>query len=645
MALGAFQSMKMKKLTMLLLLFWYGNISIIVAQDANIVTQEWLAKNMEMGHPRLILNPALENKLKEKISNDPLYNKYYQYLKNKAENILTEAPLTYQKTGKRLLSVSRMAIQRMTILALVHKIEKDNKYLKKLEEEVLAVSNFSDWNPSHFLDVAEMSVALAIAIDWCGEYMDADTKKIAINALVENGLKPGLAVSEQNWWVDVHHNWNLVCHAGLSMGALAVWEQEPEIASYILNRAVEKIPNGLIPYAPDGVYPEGPSYWMYATSYLTMIISSFESTLHTDFNLTNAEGVMESAMYTRITAGPSGDYFNFFDARKSGYQSMFHLGLLSWFSNRGGLPFNRKALEKIFENPEIVSTENNRFAVLYFLYLIEYEDGGRQKQISEDEAGKTAATDVLPKAWVGLGENPIGVLRANDETGVYLAAKGGRAADNHGNMDAGSFIFEWQKIRWSVDLGMQNYYELEETIGNAGLWNIDQDSKRWTLLSKNNFGHSTLTVNEENHIADARSFVIDKELDVEQPSITFDITPVFGENIKKAERTFQKVSNEIISITDSLEFSTNTKTITWQMMTLADVKEKKDGFELSSGRHKMLVKVLNKEKYKLNIVSLSPPPLAYDMNVPNLKRLEIKFKKSDLDSKGSKLNIILEGIK
>ena len=637
--------MKMKKLIIVftLVILWQSNISVSQAQEKELVTEEWLSKNMVTEHPRLILNPALENQIKEKVLNDPLYQKYYQYLKQQAENILEEPPLTYKKTGKRLLSVSRMAIKRISILALVYNIDSEEKYLNKLEEELKAVCSFSDWNPSHFLDVAEMTVAVAFAVDWCGDDLKPEIKKLAVNAIVENGLKPGLAVSGHNWWVDVHHNWNLVCHAGLSMGALAVFEEEPEIASYILNRAVEKIPLGLTPYAPDGIYPEGPSYWMYATSYLAMIISSFESTVHTNFNLTNTEGVMESAMYTIMTAGPSGEYFNFFDARKEGFHSMSHLGLLSWFANRDAIKYEKADLENLLNSADILATENDRFAALYFLFQVDADGNLENKSVSESEASTNK--NQLPLAWVGQGDNPLGILRPESETGMYLAAKAGRAADNHGNMDAGSFILEWQKRRWSVDLGMQNYYELESTIGNEGLWSSAQNSTRWTLLSKSNFGHSTLTVNAEKHIADARSFLIEKEINGPKPSFSFDLKNVFGDNVEESKRTFQKISDQEIDVTDEIKFSRSTKSFTWQMMTTADVKQKKDGFELNIDGHKLAVKVQNSEAYTLKVVSLSPPPLEYDMNIPGLKRLEVEFKKSAFSGDAAKIQIKLEGLK
>ena len=78
----------------------------------------------------------------------------------------------------------------MNILSMVYRIEKDPVILKRIDDEVKAVCNFSDWNPSHYLDVAEMSLAVAIAIDWVGDALPKATVGLAITSLIEKGIKP-----------------------------------------------------------------------------------------------------------------------------------------------------------------------------------------------------------------------------------------------------------------------------------------------------------------------------------------------------------------------------------------------------------------------------------------------------------------------
>ncbi len=46
------------------------------------------------------------------------------------------------------------------------KMDEDSRFLDRAVAELDAVCAFSDWNPSHFLDLAEMSLAVSIGYDW-----------------------------------------------------------------------------------------------------------------------------------------------------------------------------------------------------------------------------------------------------------------------------------------------------------------------------------------------------------------------------------------------------------------------------------------------------------------------------------------------
>ena len=145
-----------------------------------------------------------------------------------------------------------------------------------------------------------------------------------------------------------------------------------------------------------------------------------------------------------------------------------------------------------------------------------------------------------PAAWKGDGPNPIVIFTGgeNDPHQYYFAGKGGRGTVNHGNMDGGSFIFELDGIRWVIDPGNQNYYELEKTGFN--LWENSQDSERWTLLTKNNYGHSTLTVNNQLHVVDGLATI--KEFNGgSNPKATINLTPAFKNQLAKAEEVLLKI--------------------------------------------------------------------------------------------------------
>ena len=555
-----------------------------------------------------------------------------ELIRTHADKILELEPLERIQTSRRLLGVSREAISRLTTLSLSYSFLRNPAHLQRLEEELKAVCAFSDWNPSHFLDVAEMACGVALALDWTGEWLSPEVDSLARSALIEKALKPGLGPSPYNWRIDTDNNWNLVCHGGLSMAALAVFEDVPELAADILHQAVEHIPLALGPYAPDGIYPEGTSYWTYATTYLTATLSAFESALGTDFGFSDAPGLEESALFSQLMAGPSGDYYDFFDSGLGGFHSLSHFGLLSWFAQRSGSGLDWDAYASLLQR-ELAGMQQLRSTRFYPVFFL---DLARLDRI------RTGSFN-WPGSWSGGGNEPVVIMREgqNQPGSFFLAAKGGRAADNHGNMDAGSFIFELEGVRWSLDPGNQNYNELEQIMG-GGLWSSVQASPRWTLLTKNSGGHSTLVINDEHHLADARASLVRREMRGAVPEFTFDLSALYGDNIQQVRRSFSKRSATRLRISDEVEFSALTRKLSWQMITRAEVMEIDGGLKLQQDDASVYMRIPSGIPYELKVISLFPPPLDYDKKIPGLKRLEIHWKRDDFPGDRATLQIELD---
>ena len=64
---------------------------------------------------------------------------------------------------------------------------------------MLAAARFNDWNPSHFLDVGEMTFALAIGYDWLFDQLDEPSRKEIRTAIVEKGLKIPFETKFNSW--------------------------------------------------------------------------------------------------------------------------------------------------------------------------------------------------------------------------------------------------------------------------------------------------------------------------------------------------------------------------------------------------------------------------------------------------------------
>jgi hypothetical protein len=258
----------------------------------NPITVEYLKKNLRKSQPRLVLNSDLEKLVKTKLKTDPVIQNMYKAIQANAAAIQGKPLLERKLEGRRLLGVSREMLYRMNMLGMVYRIDKDEKVLKRINEEVIAVCNFTDWNPSHYLDVAEMSMAVAIALDWTAGKLPKTTIELAKNALIEKGIKPSWPESGRNpGWAFGHNNWNQVCNGGMIAASIAIAEKEPELAAKTIARALDGMVNALVQYQPDGVYPEGSTYWAYGTSFTIVTAAMLESAFGTDFGITRLSGI------------------------------------------------------------------------------------------------------------------------------------------------------------------------------------------------------------------------------------------------------------------------------------------------------------------------------------------------------------------
>ncbi|WP_235954578.1 heparinase II/III domain-containing protein [Cyclobacterium salsum] len=580
---------------------------VLLEQDPpkleNPITVNYIKRNLRKRSPKLALTPAWERNLKREIKQDPMVANYYQAVKANAEAVLSEPVLTRKVVGRRLLGTSRDMLHRMNVLGITYRIDGDQKYLDKMNEELLAVSNFSDWNPSHFLDVAEMATAVALAIDWVGKDLPKSTVALAKTALIEKGIQPSW--EGNHGWIDGTNNWNQVCNGGMIAASIMIADQDPELAAKTISRSLDGMPHALEEYGPDGVYPEGSTYWGYGTAFSVLTSAMLESAFGTDFGIAEYPSFKASADFRKLSIAPSGWYYNYADCGDQ-HGTAGDI-VLAWFGTKTGNPLyieNEKFLQPTADMGKL-----HRIAGAGLIWLAQFE--------STSEEG-------LPTAWKGDGSNPITIFRDDSDASdaYYFGGKGGKATISHGNMDAGSFIWELNGVRWVIDPGNQPYHELETTGFN--LWGSCQDCERWTLLTKNNYGHSTLTVNNELHVNDGFASLENFSKGA-QPEALFDLTSVFGGNLDKAHRKFVRPDDHSLLIEDQLVTNENTKMITWQLMTQADVEIVPGGAILRQDGKQVKLENLSHPDLMVSVVSLDPAPLALDRQIDGLKRIEIRI--------------------
>ena len=164
-----------------------------IAQGTFPSQEKWhITATLRAQHPRLIATDKDLLSVKNSIKRDPVAKKLFDTLQSKAAAMLTEAPAKFQSGNEESLVQSRAAFKRITTLAGIYRLTQDHRYFERARQEMLAVSALPNWYPEHFLTVAEMLTGLSIGYDWLYNELSADDRQTIKNAIVKNGLRPGL---------------------------------------------------------------------------------------------------------------------------------------------------------------------------------------------------------------------------------------------------------------------------------------------------------------------------------------------------------------------------------------------------------------------------------------------------------------------
>ena len=166
---------KQFSITLILLIVVFNLAAQVKQIDDLQITQQ---------HPRILLLKGEEANLVSSIKKDPVWSMLHGAILKESDRIITLAPIKRIQIGRRLLDKSREAIRRLFYLSYAYRTTNDQKYFIRAENEMLVIAGFSDWNPPHFLDVAEMTMAMSIGYDWLYDQL-SQTSKDSILSVVK----------------------------------------------------------------------------------------------------------------------------------------------------------------------------------------------------------------------------------------------------------------------------------------------------------------------------------------------------------------------------------------------------------------------------------------------------------------------------
>lgn len=565
-----------------------------------------------MEHPRLFISQKDITRLRKAVKESPnpdFLPLHKSVMETASKYVRENKILVYKKdvSGRRILSVSRDALARIFYTSYAYIITGDTQYSDLASFIINTVCDFPDWNPSHYLDTAEMGLAVAIGYDWLYDVLDEKTRLKAGKALYERVICTTLDTSDKyasTRCTSPLNNWNQVCNAGVVSAAIAVFDQHPDEGRKIIDRAIPYNSRAVEHmYAPDGVYPEGSGYWSYGTSFQIALNTMLTRVFGTDFGLSDLPGFSKTGRFMMFAQSNIGQSFDFADTGGGG--STFPQAW--YFAERFDDPDCLYLIHKSVQGKNVRTTDR-----LYPLYLI--------------YAARYNAPDIpepSERLYHGGGNIPIVIARTGWKSeDAFLGIKGGLGGYNHGHLDVGAFVFEADGVRWASEFHTVGGYSTIEKelkrIGGGSLFNSKPDSWRWKIFSYSNFDHSTLTVNGKIH--DPYAFCDFKQTYDTREALgaTIDMTPLFGGDLVRAERTVLIKKGDSLEITDIVEAPSDRDAVI-QFTFVSDAKAAagRKSITLTSGE---LARTLKVKGAKVEFMTWSTEPRDYPNKVNSTLR-------------------------
>lgn len=564
--------------------------------------------HLRPGHPRLLLTDDGLAAAVAAAKSDPLRAALHARIIATAEQVLTAPPTRYLPPGDPSLDQTRYAVHYLLTCALAYRLTGDDRFLARAKSELRNVAAFPDWNPRHFLDVGEMSFAVAIAYDWLYARLDAAERAVLKRALLEKSLRlaegvyPGRPGRGAGWATGMS-NWNQVCNSGLLSAALALADEEPALARQVVTEARASLPFGMAAYAPDGEYPEGPGYWTYGTTYNVIALAELESALGTDLGLTTAPGFDRTASYQLAMQGPAGLAFNYADST----DDLQNSPACAWLAERFGLStalrhtralladsLRRESVTKF--DPTIQAQVVNRFFPLHAIWFPR-----------EPAAGESAADLPLDLHFRGVADLAVFRSAWNDRRALFVGFKAGENSNHHNHLDLGSFVLDADGERWAMDLG-PDAYSLPGYFDNA--------RQRWTYFRLNNRGHNTVTPGDA---LQRRGVVAPIVAFGSLPARAFavaDLTPAYPDEAASLCRGIALLDRSRVLVQDEYRPAQAGTPLHWTMVTKAKIDLAGDGRSalLTSHGRSLRVDVLEPAAARLRLGSARPPTTTENQN-------------------------------
>ena len=507
-------------------------------------------------HPRLLLHAGEEEEIRLAIETQPVMAEADSAILAYCDETLNQPPHPRRMAGFRIERM-QVPLQRIFYLSYAYRVHGDRRYADRAIEEMLNTAEYEDWNPGHFLDVAEITMGMAIGYDWLYDEMTAEQRRKVASAISRHGLDAS-KIDKDAWFYTAFQNWNQVCNAGLVFGAIAVWDEYRDDAVMILDKCFDSnyltLTEG---YSKEGAYAEGYGYWGYGSAFQILLIAALESAFGSDMGLMDGhDRFFRSGTFMQMMNRPSGLCFDYADSgREAAAEHM-----LAWLAVKTG--------DESLLYPEVQKLRKNHFSRMDMQRLLPFFLISARKI----DFAKLRVPD--GRFFTTDGLTPLYIYRSGweSEDDTYLGIKAGLISSNHSHCDVGSFVFDADGVTWADVLGLQPYLSLESK--GVDLWNRWQNSSRYDVFRIGPFSHNIITVN--GHRPDVYQYIDFTRTWCEdaQKGAEMNLKMLYWEDLKDYRRTVILLGEDDaeLLVKDELRAGDHPAIVRWNLCTTAQAE-------------------------------------------------------------------------
>ena len=553
-------------------------------------------------HPRLFMKFGEEERLKYCINNNSTIAKVHNHIISYCNTLLTQPPKECSGSG-RGVELARATLKNVFWLSYAYRMTSEKRYAARAEDEMISIFRYDNWAPEHYLDVAERLVAMAIGYDWLYPALSVSSRKLILENVIEKGFNPSYK-SDYNNFFNLSTNWNPVCLAGLVTASVAMYEELPEIAQELIEKSIISNPKSIREYGPDGGYPEGYTYWNYGTGCQIMLLEALEGAFGTTEGIESIEpAFLKSSRYAQFLTTPARNVFSYSDSETKAICSDMNL----WFADKNNDPSLAYLEMKELGKGNLTFSLEDRHLPLLIIFA--------------SRLNLNNITAPKENFWISYGASPIFVYRSGWESDndVYLGVKAGKAAINHGHMDAGSFFYEKDGINWATDLGTFPY--ATATNNGINMSDYSQNGDRWKLFRTGAISHNTLTVNDSRHNVSGYATFAETYKSDNKKGVQINMTPALSNELKSATRNVWLDNENYLNVEDLIMTTSKPANIKWIMCTPATVVIlSKNRASLTYQNKEMILEVESLADVTCEVLS-NEPTQPYDVKNPGTCRV------------------------